>query len=42
MNHNESHEEELLRRALREEADRVLPSADALARIRRRTARAPF
>jgi hypothetical protein len=42
MNHNESHEEELLRRALREEADRVLPSPDALARIRRRTARAPF
>jgi Immunoglobulin-like domain of bacterial spore germination/Sporulation and spore germination len=42
MNHNESHEEDLLRRALREEADRVLPSPDALARIRRRTARAPF
>jgi hypothetical protein len=42
MNHNESHEEELLRRALREEADRVLTSPDALARIRRRTARAPF
>ena len=42
MNHNESHEEELLRRALREEADRVLPGPDALARIRKRTARAPF
>ena len=42
MNHNESHQEELLRRALREEADRVLTSPDALARIRRRTARAPF
>ena len=42
MNHNESHEEELLRRALRQEADRVLPGPDALARIRRRTARAPF
>jgi hypothetical protein len=42
MNHNGSHEEELLRRALREEADRVLTSPDALARIRRRTARAPF
>ena len=42
MNHNESHEEELLRRALRDEADRVLPSPDALTRIRRRTARAPF
>jgi spore germination protein GerM len=35
-------DEELLRRALREEADQVLPSVDALSRIRRRTARPPM
>jgi hypothetical protein len=35
-------DEELLRRALREEADAVLPSLDALSRIRRRTARPPL
>ena len=35
-------DEELLRQALREEADQVLPSLDALSRIRRRTARAPL
>ncbi|MBD0293147.1 MAG: GerMN domain-containing protein [Jiangellaceae bacterium] len=35
-------DEELLRRILREEADRVLPSVDALARIRRRTVRLPL
>jgi spore germination protein GerM len=35
-------DEELLRRALREEADEVLPSLDALSRIRRRTARPPL
>jgi hypothetical protein len=42
MSDDGSRDEELLRRALRDEADRVLPSPDALARIRRRTARAPF
>jgi hypothetical protein len=36
------HDEDLLRRALREEADQVLPSLDALSRIRRRTARPPL
>jgi Immunoglobulin-like domain of bacterial spore germination/Sporulation and spore germination len=35
-------DEELLRQALREEADGVLPSIDALSRIRRRTARPPL
>jgi Immunoglobulin-like domain of bacterial spore germination/Sporulation and spore germination len=35
-------DEEVLRRALREEADGVLPSLDALSRIRRRTARPPL
>jgi hypothetical protein len=35
-------DEELLRRALREEADTLLPSLDALSRIRRRTARPPM
>lgn len=35
-------EEDLLRQALREEGDRVLPSPDALARIRRRTSRPPL
>ncbi|HET6920571.1 MAG TPA: Gmad2 immunoglobulin-like domain-containing protein [Jiangellaceae bacterium] len=35
-------DEDLLRRALREEADEVLPSLDALSRIRRRTARSPL
>lgn len=42
MNNDESRDEELLRRALRAEADKVLPSPDALARIRRRTARPPL
>jgi Immunoglobulin-like domain of bacterial spore germination/Sporulation and spore germination len=35
-------DEELLRRALREEAAQVLPSIDALSRIRRSTARPPL
>jgi hypothetical protein len=35
-------DEELLRQALREEANGVLPSIDALSRIRRRTARPPL
>jgi hypothetical protein len=42
MSDDGSRDEELLRRALRDEADRVLPSHDALARIRERTARRPF
>jgi hypothetical protein len=35
-------DEDLLRQALREEADQVLPRIDALSRIRRRTARPPL
>jgi Immunoglobulin-like domain of bacterial spore germination/Sporulation and spore germination len=35
-------DEELLRRALHQEADQVLPSLDALSSIRRRTARTPL
>jgi spore germination protein GerM len=35
-------DEELLRRALHEQADDVLPSVDALSRIRRRTSRPPL
>ena len=35
-------DEELLRQALHQEADGVLPSLDALSRIRRRTARPPM
>jgi hypothetical protein len=42
MTDDGSRDEELLRRALREEADRIMPSPDALARIRERTARRPF
>ncbi|MGH8774847.1 MAG: Gmad2 immunoglobulin-like domain-containing protein [Jiangellaceae bacterium] len=42
MSHDESRDEDLLRRALRDEADRVLPSHDALDRIQQRTRRPVF